>query len=208
MSNVKIELFKPVRTGEYLQAAIRVADFIRKNEVITPEGKYWKLGATEGKEPDKAEVSFIHNRSLYAGAPGIAFFLLQLYDVTGDESYLKDAVLAGDYLVASYKEEYSKNPGVHSGAAGEGLFLKTLYDKTKDERYKNHAIKIAEDIYASGTNDENGIHWEGFYDFMGDAGAVIYWLKIADITGDNKFIGYAKEVLDSILKLSVNYDNE
>ena len=208
MSNVKIELFKPVKTEEYLQAATRVADFIRNNEIVTPEGKYWKLGTIEGKVPDKAEKSFVNARSLYAGAPGIGIFFIQLYDVTGDESYLKDAISAGDYLVASYKEEYSKNPGVHSGAAGEGLFLKSLYDKTKDERYKNHAIKIAEDIYASGTKDENGIHWDGFYDFMGDAGAVIYWLKIADITGDNKYIGYAKEVLDSILKLSVNYDNE
>ena len=158
MSNVKIDLFKPVKTSEYLQAAIGVADFIRSNEIVTPEGKYWKLGSTEGKVPDKAEASFIHNRSLYAGAPGIAYFLLQLFDVTGDEKYLKDAIAAGDYLVATYKEEYSKNPGIHSGAAGEGLFLKTLYDKTNDEKYKKHAIKIADDIYNSGDKDENGIH--------------------------------------------------
>lgn len=210
MSSVKINIFKPVGTAEYLEAAIKVAEYIQKHEVVTPEGKYWEISAAEGagKEADEVESSFLNQRSLYAGAAGIGYFLVQLYEATGVDAYLKDAVAAGDHLVATYKEEISKNPGVHAGTSGEGLFLKLLYDKTKDEKYKSLAIKIADDIYHSATKDETGIHWNGFFDLMGDAGAVIYWLKIAEWTGDKKYIAYAGEVLDSILKLGVSYDDE
>lgn len=208
MSNIKIDLFKPIDTKEYLQAAIKTAEFIRRHEIVTEDGKYWAISATEGKEPDEVESSFLNQRSLYAGAAGIGYFLVQLFEASGDKSYLDDAISAGNYLAATYNEEVSKNPGVHSGAAGEGIFFKLLYKKTKDERFKNQAIKIADDIYNSGTKDEMGIHWDGFYDFMGDAGAVIYWIQIADLTGNKKYIEYAKEVLDSILKLGVSFDEE
>lgn len=208
MSSVKINLFKPIKTEEYLSAAIKTAEFISKNEIVTADGKYWKISTLDNKKPNEVESAFLNQRSLYAGAAGIGYFLIQLYEVSKDEKYLNDAILAGNYLIATYNESISSNPGVHSGAAGEGIFLNLLYKKTADEKYKNQAVKIADDVYRSAKKDENGIHWDGFYDFMGDAGVVIYWLDIAKLTGNSKYITYAGEVLDSILKLKKDYDSE
>lgn len=208
MSIKKIDIFKPIDTKAYLDAAIKVAEYIKKNEIVTEQGTYWKIGTTEGKEADEVESSFLNQRSLYAGAAGIGYFLVQLYEATGDEQYLKDAVSAGNYLVATYKEEISKSPGVHAGAAGEGVFLDLLYTKTKDEKFKTQVLRIADDIYQSATKDESGIHWDGFFDLMGDAGAVVYWLQLGEKYGEEKYIQYAKEVLDSILKLGEAYDDE
>ena len=207
MSN-KIELFKPVKPEEYLEAAKKVAEYIRHYEVVTPEGKHWKIGTVPGRGLDEVESTYLNERNLYSGAAGIGLFLIQLYDITGDKSYLDDAIAAGNYLVATYDKELSKNPSVHAGVSGEGVLLEALYKKTKDETYKEHAVRIADDIYASAVHDESGIHWDGFYDFMGDGGSVIYWLKIAKLSGDDKYIGYAKEVIDSILKLGISYDEE
>ena len=134
MSTHIIPLYRNTEVEYYLEAAKKVAEFIKKNEIVTSQGKYWKVGTVEGKEADLVESTFVNERTIYAGAAGIGYFFVQLYETTGDEAYLKDALAAGDYLIATYTEELSKKPGVHAGVAGEGIFLELLYDKTKDEK--------------------------------------------------------------------------
>lgn len=207
MSNAKIELFKPVGTKDYLDAAVKAAEYIKQYEINVPEGKYWAISSNTEKEPDLVESSFLNQRSLYAGAAGIGYFFVQLYEAAGDRQWLEDALKAGDYLIATYEKKFSEDPGLYSGASGEGLFLNLLYEKTGEEKYKKQAIQIADDIYDTAVKDESGIHWKGFYDLMGDAGSVIYWLLVAQKTGIRKYVGYAKEVLDSILKLGVSDEN-
>ena len=208
MSTHIIPLYRNTEVEDYLDAAKKVADFIRKNEKVDANGKHWNVGTVEGKEADLVESTFVNERTIYAGAAGIGYFFVQLFEVTGDESYLNDALAAGDYLISTYSEEVSRHPGVHAGASGEGVFLELLYEKTKNEKYRQHSIRIADDVYRSATHDESGIHWDGFFDLMGDAGVVLFWLEIAQKTGEVKYLKYSKEVLDSILKLGVVYDEE
>lgn len=76
-----------------------------------------------------------------------------------------------------------------------------LYDKTGDERYLQFAKTLAEDSYTQSVKDEKGIHWNGWYDYMGDGGVIAYWIYLAEKTKDGHYLKYAKEALDAILSL-------
>ena len=201
-------IFRKTDIEDYLEAAIQTAEYIRKHKISTPEGSYFQISGTEGKVPDSVETSFLSERSLYAGSAGIGYFFLQLYEVTGEKEWLEKAIEAGEYLLHTYRKESSMNPGFHTGTSGEGALLLLLYEKTKEKKYLEHAIRIADDIYEVAAKDEKGIHWDGYSDFMGDGGAIIFWLLVAEKTGDYQYIHYAGEVLDSILTLGVSADND
>ena len=72
-----------------------------------------------------------------------------------------------------------------------------LYDKTGDERYLQFAKTLAEDSYTQSVKDEKGIHWNGWYDYMGDGGVIAYWMYLAEKTKDGHYLKYAKEALDA-----------
>lgn len=105
--------------------------------------------------------------SLYGGAAGIGYFYLQLYELTGAEKYLEEAEDAAEYLINTYEKEDVVNPGIYNGLSGQGIFTLLLYDKTGDERYLQFAKTLAEDSYTQSVKDEKGIHWNGWYDYMG-----------------------------------------
>ncbi len=207
MAYWKINVFQQTDTEEYLRAAIETAEWIKKQEITDEKGKRWKISGTEGKVPDKAESSFLTDRSLYSGAAGIGFFFIQLYEATKEEKYLEEAKGAAGYLINTYQSSLGENPGIHSGIAGEGLFLEALYAKTGDEAYRKQVIRIADDSYKAALRENDGIHWNGYFDYMGDGGVIAYWLYVAELTGEKKYAGYAKEALDSILKLKVRNDD-
>ena len=208
MSANIFDLYKKVDVEDYLTAAIKAGEYIRSREIVTAEGKYWKSGAQDANADGSVGQFYLGNRALYGGAAGIGWFFVQLYDATGDESYLQDAYSAGDYLICSYEKSIARKAGYYAGAAGEGAFLELLYDKSGDEKYRQQSLVIADDIYEAADRDENGIHWDGLYDLVGDAGVVIFWLQLAKKTGDKKYLAYAKEVLDTVLKTKIVFDEE
>lgn len=203
MAVPKILVFKNTDIEDYLAAAIETAEWIKKYEVVTEEGKRWKISGAEERKYDEVEDSFLSDRSLYSGAAGIGFFFIQLYEVTKEKQWLDEAIGAADYLIHTYSQELSTNPGIHTGTAGEGLFLELLYKKTGEQRYRDQVIRIADDIYEKAIKEDGSIHWQGFFDYMGDGGAIAYWLHVAEAAKEQKYVTYAKEALDSILKLQV-----
>ena len=42
------------------------------------------------------------------------------------------------------------------------------------------------------TNEGLRIHWKSLYDYMGDGSVVSYWIRIAQLTGDDTYLSYAK----------------
>lgn len=83
-----------------------------------------------------------------------------------------------------------------------------LYDKTGDERYLQFAKTLAEDSYTQSVKDEKGIHWNGWYDYMGDGGVIAYWIYLAEKTKDGHYLKYAKEALDAILSLKKQFSGD
>lgn len=202
-----IDVFKKIEIEDYLQAAVDAAAWIKKYEVVDEKGKRWKINGTEGKELDAVESAFLTDTSLYGGASGVGYFFLQLYEVTGNEEYLNEAKDAAKYLISTYQKEEVVNPGIHNGLSGQGIFALYLYDKTGDERYADFARQLAEDSYSQSIKDENGIHWNGWYDFMGDGGVIAYWIYISEKFDDKHYLNYAKEALDAILSLKKEGDD-
>lgn len=210
MSNMAVKLIDIFRKNDiedYLQAAEETATWIKKYEIVDEKGKHWKINGTEGKELDAVESAFLTDTSLYDGASGVGYFFLQLYEVTGKEQYLNEAKEAAKFVINSYKKEDVVNPGIHNGLSGQGIFALYLYDKTGDVSYIEFAKQVAEDSYSQSIKDETGIHWNGWYDFMGDGGVIAYWIYLAEKVKDNHYLDYAKEALDAILALKKETDN-
>ncbi len=208
MAHKLINVFKKTDTEDYLQGAIDTAAWIKKYEIVDEKGKRWAISGTEGKVLDSTETSFLTDTSLYGGAAGIGYFFLQLYEVTGDETYLQEAKDAAEYLINTYKKEDVVNPGIYNGLSGQGLFLLYLNKLAADKKYVEFAKTLAEDSYTQSIRDESEIHWNGWYDYMGDGGVIAYWIYIADVLKDKHFLDYAKEALDAILSLKKEFRGE
>ena len=53
--------------------------------------------------------------------------------------------------------------------------------------------------YETAVKEDGKIHWDNLVDYMGDGSTAVYWLQLAEITGDQKYVTYAKELIDYIL---------
>jgi lantibiotic modifying enzyme len=206
----KIRIFTPNTPETYLEAAIEAARWIRGYEVKKDKGHSWKLSGGEGSSQGDslAEAVNGNDRTLYSGAAGIGYFFVQMYEVTGDKSYLEDAVGAGEYLLDTFDVKMAEKPGIHMGVSGEGFFADLLYQKTGEARFREYAVKIGDAIYASAVKDENGLHWQDTCDYMGDGGSVVYWIYLYEQTGEARFLQYAGQGINGILSRKAYEDEQ
>lgn len=203
-----IKLFKESDSSDYLESALEVSKWIKEFEVNKKVGKSWKLSSGEGSSEGDELAAKLNDRTIYSGAAGIGYFFVQLYEITNNKEYLDEAVAAGEYLLDTFTEELGDKPGIHTGLAGEGLFAELLYKKTGDERFHEYAIKAGKTLYERAVKEENGLHWYGIFDYMGDGSALAYWIYLYQITKDKAYLDYAKQGLDYILSLKTYEDDE
>ncbi|WP_026927473.1 lanthionine synthetase LanC family protein [Granulicoccus phenolivorans] len=204
------EAFQENTDQDYLSAVLEIVSYLRHNEVVTPEGKYWKVSPEPGNEYEGDLL--INRKGLYAGSSGIGQFFLQLHDVTGEDQYLQEAKDAAEYILNTYEgvDFFTKVlegdaggiwplPGwgtsVYVGPAGEAIFLDQLYDKVPDERYRAFLTRAADDAIAAGTEDEKGLHWTEQSDLMADGSYVFFFLYVYRRTGEQKYLDAALKVL-------------
>jgi len=109
----------------YLYAATKVASWLSSAAVTTPRGRAWPVDA---EKPD------VVAENLGTGMAGVALFYLELNRATWEESYLKEAVAAADYLAASVPDSLPANPpamdaptGLYGGWAGVAFALDRVY---------------------------------------------------------------------------------
>lgn len=194
-----INIYKKNDLDSYLEAALDVEKWLRKNEVSKDFGKAWKISSGAGSSEGDDLAEKMTDRSIYSGAAGVGHFYIQLFEATGEQKYLDEAIAAGEYLLNTYSDELGQKPGIHGGLAGEGLFAELLYSKTGDKKYRDYAIKAGDVIYEQAIIEDGYIHWYGIPDYMGDGSAIAYWLYLFNITEDKKYVSYAKEYLDYII---------
>ena len=194
-----ISIYKKNSAEDYLKAAIDTAKWIKQYEVEKPVGKSWKISSGAGSNAGDNLANSMTDRSIYSGAAGVGFFFLQLYEVTGNEEYFQEAVQAAEYLIGTYEEGAKYKPGIHGGITGEGLFTEALYRKTGEQKYRDYTIKAGDAAYESAAKEDGYLHWENLVDYMGDGSTAAYWIDLAKITGEKKYLEYAKELIDYIL---------
>lgn len=199
----KISIFKQETTESYLKAALETEDFLSRHAHVTEQGTWWDLAGEQPKQVDKVDEAFLNSRSLYSGAAGIGFFYLQLWEATGEEDWLETAKDAAEYLIQTYTKDYAaSHPGFHGGASGEVWFADRLYEATDDRKYLTYAKQVAEDVWEAAVKEADGTaHWQGTSDYMGDAGALVTWLDLAEVTRDSIYVERAGKVLDYVVSL-------
>ena len=149
VQNIEVKPTKSV--DDYLEAVKQIVKYLKTNEVVTPQGKYWKVSPEPGN--DYEGDLFLVPKGIYAGSAGIGQFFLQLFEVTGDKQYLQEAKDAAEYILNTYEGPdffsgiLDKAAGgiwpvkgwgtsVYTAPAGEAIFLDQLYAHEKDERYR------------------------------------------------------------------------
>lgn len=202
-----ISIYKKNFAKDYLKTAIDTAKWIDQYSVKKPVGKSWKISSGAGSNEGDDLANKMTDRSIYSGAAGVGFFYLQLYEATKKEEYLNEALQAGEYLLGTFHEELGKKPGIHGGITGEGLFAEALYQKTGEQKYRDYAVKAGDLAYETAVKEDGFLHWENLVDYMGDGSTAAYWIDLAKITGDKKYLEYAKELLDYILTFKTELPN-
>lgn len=205
--NEENNLFTDVSNETYVETAKAVAEWIRRFEVKKAVGKSWALSSGEGSSEGDGLAAKLTDRTIYSGAAGVGLFFVQLYEVTGDESYLNEAIEAGEYLLDTFNPELGKKPGIHTGLSGEALFADILYKKTGNEKYIEFEKKVGDAVYEYAVKEDGKAHWYNLIDYMGDGSTVAYWVHLAELTGDKKYLDYAKEVLDYLVDIVVENED-
>lgn len=203
--------FKRNTDEDYLNAARQIVTYLKTNEVVTPQGKYWTVSPEPGNEY-KGDL-IITPKSIYAGSAGIGQFFLQFYEVTGEEQYLQEAKDAAEYILNTYEgPKFFQNilhgegggvwpvkgwgTSVYTGPAGEAVFLEQLYAHVPDDRYHQFLTTAADDAITAATEDETGLHWTDQSDLMADGSYGFFFLYVYKQTGDKKYLEAAKKVVD------------
>ncbi len=194
-----VSIYKQNTPEDYLKVAIDVAKWLQAYEVKKSIGKSWKISSGAGQGDGDELAQKMTDRSIYSGAAGVGYFYLQLFEATGEKKYFEEAVQAAEYLLDSFHDDLGVKPGIHGGITGEGFFAEALFEKTGEAKYRDYAIKVADTAYEKAVKGNGFLHWEGLVDYMGDGSTAAYWLYLSGITGDTKYISYAKQLLDYIL---------
>ena len=209
---IKAPLKVPQLNEEILLESIKeVVEYLDHYAVKSPDGTYWKQSPEPGKDYDDDLI--LTRKGIYAGSAGIGLFYLELYDVTGDESYLTRAREAADYIIASYNgTEFYKNildgeaggvwpvkgwgTSMYAGPAGEGLFARLLYEKTGQEKYAQFFLKTQDDLISVLKDDgQGGLYLTDAADLMSDGSFVFSLLYAYRKTSDGKYLDTAERLI-------------
>lgn len=196
----KIRAFAPLNSKELLSAVLETEKWLSKYEVKGDVGMCWPIKPGE-ENPIGGLLQ--DDRSLYAGAAGIALFYLRLYLVTKSKEYLLKAQAGIDYVIANYKGtsefETSGNPmegcrvGHLNGPTGGAYVAELLYENTGLTHYRDFAIAVTEDLIASAKEQDGGITWNGEYGIIAEGGLVLYLLYAYITFQDRKYLEAAKK---------------
>ena len=146
------------------------------------------------------------------GAVGVGKFFLELYDATGNGTYLEYAQGTGRWLI-SLAEEVSPDSCRWSKYEGWGMYdpdylggigstieyLSMLYRSTGNSTYLEYAVKGANWLIGQAVPEQNGYKWRSFSTidhnmtgwYHGTAGLSHVLMRIHSDTGNETYLEYA-----------------
>ena len=183
---------------ETAKAAMR---FINTRKRQAPEGIYFSL-----EDGETGHASYYDEICLYAGASGILCFLLGLYDATAEREYLEEAKEVARYLQYRWnhqrtlKRNFSQY-AFSSGWSGAGFALLQLYQVTGEQTYADTVNSIVEQAIrdARPAASGEGYEWSTFQGIVGNAGTVLFLLKVAEVLQNKKFRDFALDAGQTFL---------
>ncbi len=133
--------------------------------------------------PDAIDEPQVASLSLSGGVSAKLIFYLQLYAETNDETYLAEAKLAADYLLANAPSKQDSLQGVfwafspYGNVCGSAYALLETNKVTADEKYRKGAEDIIDVILHFAQNKNDTISWDLGNDVLGGlAGTGLFML--------------------------------
>lgn len=115
---------------------MEIADEIILSQKACNEGCYWDA-------PESVAEVYGPQEDLMNGACGIALFLIELFDYTGDEEYLYVAEKALKWAVKYSKHGLTPYNALLSGKDGVCYSLVRLFEVTQNAKYLKEALGLA-----------------------------------------------------------------
>lgn len=172
-------------------AALKTAGWIRSRGIRTKNGMAWPA------DPDDPETVDL---TLYTGMPGVVLFFLQVYQTTGDRSYLVDAQLGADYLIESLDAE--KRNGLYLGISGIGFVLQETFKMTKKTKYREGTRKCVRMLQERSQKVGNGVQWSEVTDIIsGISGTGLFLLYAARELNDKQSLDLAAKAGERMIEL-------
>lgn len=153
---------KPHRSGSFLDCALTVGETLVREQEAEKDG----LWVTRHHSSFGAKA-----RDLYVGSSGIALFLLDLYDVTGEPRFLASARRAAEALKLDTRSFGRPQPltGLYFGECGIGLLFLRLFELTRHHHYRVWAEEtavLARSLPPRGPDLLTGVAGTGLYYLM------------------------------------------
>ncbi|MGW0810348.1 lanthionine synthetase LanC family protein [Nonomuraea sp. NPDC002799] len=183
--------------GDPLRAAVGAARWIRSAATGGAGARRWLAN------PDASGRSALapEPASLYAGAPGIVLFFLELAAATGDDGYLEDARAGVRYLASAWRE--TGDVTFHHGLAGIAVALCEAGWVLGDGDGEEAASGALERVARAARPMEGGPGWSGDPALRGDGGVVLALLHGASMLGVASFADLAVEAGARAARLAV-----
>ncbi|MBQ8054424.1 MAG: hypothetical protein IJ198_11575 [Lachnospiraceae bacterium] len=211
-----------IRPQELIEKSIEIYNWLVTYKAEDESGIYYKVNP--GGAADYSDKPVHGKYGLYSGSSGTGFFLLRLYETTGDEKYLDEAESIAESLIANtagsefylHKLETAEksdlpitgwHTGVYSGPAGAGVFVMSLYRHVKDPKYLDFARKLGDDICSVSNKDLDGRHLTNDLDLFSDGGFVLYFISLYKAVGDSKYLDIAREFARYIQRKGIKHSS-
>jgi lantibiotic modifying enzyme len=173
------------------KAALQTAEWIKSRSIRSPNGMSWPA------DPDDPETVDL---TLYTGMPGIVLFFLQVYKTTGDKSWLVDAELGADHLIASLEAE--KGNGLYLGISGIGFVLQETFKITRKTKYREGAQRCVQLLRERAQKVGAGVQWNDVSDIIsGISGTGLFLLYAARELNDSQALDLATKAGERMIEL-------
>ncbi len=197
-----------IGTADVLHASLEIYSWLESHKIAVSDGVYYE---TNPGGPIDYSTHPVHGPyALYSGSAGIGYFLLRLYEVTGEKQYLEETVSIVDELMAhvagpefytiklatamdSQLKVVGWHTGIYSGPTGAGILALALHEKIQADKYVAFAKKLGDDILSVSKRTKEGLTLTGDLDIFSDGGFVLYFISLYKATGENQYLDAARD---------------
>lgn len=197
-------LYEATKDEKYLQRADKIFEYLTgiasgdEEAVLYPYQYHPKKGIADDK----------FYLGMCGGPIGASFPYKKLYQITGDEKYLKQIKRLAEGLVRAGVPEhlswgYWGSKCICCGGPGALEYFADLYEITGDEKYKNYAIRTANKLITDSFEEKVGRSWYGAWDrtnpervvsytgyYIGAAGAAGALLRLYAVLNNIKIANF------------------
>ena len=152
----------------WLAAALQAERWIHRSRITSGSGVVWPA------DPAKPESV---SRELYNGMAGVVLFYLELYHVTSDAAWLREAELGARSLI----DEPADSPsGLYTGLAGSAFVLEQVARQGGHADFRKAAARACAGLRERAKPAGTGVEWNDTTDIIAGSagiGLTLLWLE-------------------------------